>query len=144
MAEPGQFGLTPSVQDTICRGIECGLYLEDAVRAAGVDPHTYRDWLEKAENEDGPHAAEYHAFKDAVDAAQAQYQLHYLGTVRAAAESGPKGWTAAAWLLERRFPHKWGLRNRTELTGLDGAPVKIVFEFIRPKAEIEDSQDQDS
>jgi transposase len=139
-----EFSLTPSVQDRLCLAIKAGLYLEDACRVVGIDPHTYRDWLEKAEHEDGPHAAEYHAFKDAVEEAQAQYQLHYLNTVRAAAESGPKGWTAGAWLLERRFPHKWGLRNRTELTGPDGAPVKIVFEFIRPKAESEDDQAEDS
>jgi transposase len=33
-------------------------------------------------------------------------------------------WQAAAWILERRHPDRWGRRERVELTGRDGGPVE--------------------
>lgn len=136
-----EFALTTTVRDRICDAIGHGVYLEDALRLADVNVSAYYRWLEAAENEHGPHAAEYQAFKEAVEIAQAQYQAHYLGKIREAAE---RTWTAAAWLLERRWPQKYALRNRTELSGPDGQPVKIVFEFVKPKADSEDDQAEDS
>jgi hypothetical protein len=46
----------------------------------------------------------------------------WLAKIEAAANEG--AWQAAAWKLERRYPHEYG-RSAVEVSGRDGGAIKI-------------------
>lgn len=43
----------------------------------------------------------------------------------------------AAWFLERRYPREFALKNRVELTGEDGAPIRIEERASKLADEVE-------
>lgn len=57
-------------------------------------------------------------------------EVLHLGLVTRAAREDVRQWGAAAWLLERRFPERWGRRDQVEHTGRGGGPieVRVVYE----------------
>ena len=82
---------------------------------AGIARSTYYSWLSR-----GRHARESHAsgltlspkekpfldFLDSVERASIAPEIGALRIIQRAADGG--SWRAAAWFLERRYPHKWG------------------------------------
>jgi hypothetical protein len=64
-------------------------------------------------------------FAVAVHDALSEYE-HGLVSRIDAAGNDPKLWKALAFILENRFPKKWGKAARVELTGKDGGPIKVV------------------
>ena len=58
----------------------------------------------------------------AVEKGLADAMMQALDMVQSAMKDGK--WQAAAWLLERRWPEKFG-RQRHEITGADGGPVEV-------------------
>jgi transposase-like protein len=122
--------LSPKVQQTICQAIETGTTLEIAARAAGIGARTLDEWLqhgryELQENPDaeGPCAD----FVRAVSVASAKFEGDCLAIIQDAA---PKNWTAAAWLLERKFPERYAKVDRLRVSGdeTNDQPVKISDE----------------
>lgn len=95
--------------------LEEGAYLEPAAFAVGITPSTLFDWLAKGRSEP-PHTAEHRFFSEAVDAAVGSAEVRLMLDSKL---GGPKG-KASAFVLERRFPGKWG--RRLAITGADGAP----------------------
>jgi len=81
--------------------------------AGGIDQDTFIQWLRR-----------YPDFADAVKAAEADAELAMVERVRTAANDQ---WQAAAWWLERKMKRDWS--NRQEITGEDGAPVRIAVRF---------------
>jgi hypothetical protein len=63
-------------------------------------------------------------FLEAIEKASAQLQLAMLSKITAAAENSTQQWTAAAWILERRWPSEYG-RDRSPATA--GSTVSIAF-----------------
>ena len=63
----------------------------------------------------------YLEFFGAVTKGAADGEMAAAARIHAASQTT---WQAAAWLLERRYPDKWGARHRLEHTGKDGGPVK--------------------
>lgn len=59
-------------------------------------------------------------FSDAYKKASNEAELRALARIT---EHGKKEWQAAAWLLERRNPERWG-RRRLEVVGNAGGPVE--------------------
>lgn len=101
--------LNPALQETICKSLSIGNYLETAAAVSGVSKSTVYDWLkrgarEKAEGKKSP----YTAFSDAVEKAQAQGEQRLVLIIAKASE---EHWQAAAWHLERKYPSKWGRRD---------------------------------
>src|SRR5580658_5839288 len=110
--------LTPDIQEKILTVIKLGAYRTAACDFAGISPETLRNWMRRGENEgEGP----YVEFAAAIKQAEASACLKALGTIRTAMESQ---WQAAAWFLERKRPKEWGKRERHELTGKDGGPIR--------------------
>jgi len=81
--------LTEAVQAVIVDAIRCGNYLETAAACAGIHKQTFYDWLRKGASAQEPNI--YSNFSDAVT-------------------------RAMAWLLERRFPRRWGRKEYLEST----------------------------
>jgi hypothetical protein len=115
-----QTKLTPELQDRILAALRAGNYQETAAVYGGISRDTFYYWLERGRDE--PESI-YSDFSDAVEKAKADAEVRDVALIDKAAHDG--SWQAAAWKLERKFPNKWGRVNRTEISGPDGAPVKV-------------------
>jgi len=118
MARPTK--LTPEVQERIITALRAGNYQETAARYAGISEATFYDWMARGREEPGSAFAE---FLEAVEKAKSDAEVRDLYLIDQAAQTG--SWQAAAWKLERKFPHKWGRVNRTEISGPEGKPVQV-------------------
>jgi hypothetical protein len=118
MARPTK--LTPEVQERIITALRAGNYQETAARYAGISEATFYDWMARGREEPGSVFAE---FLEAVEKAKSDAEVRDLYLIDQAAQTG--SWQAAAWKLERKFPHKWGRVNRTEISGPEGKPVQV-------------------
>ena len=104
--------LSPQVQDLILAAVSVGTTLESAADLAGVSPQTVREWRRRGKGQDDRPATEpYTTFAKLLDKAEASFEIKALGALEKAARNGQ--WRASAWLLERRFPGRWGRKPRT-------------------------------
>lgn len=107
---PGRHTLcTPERTAIICEALEGGAYLATAAALAGLHPDTVYKWLKRGAEGEEPYAT----FASAVESAQATGEKRLLDLIRAAAAE-PKHWQAAAWMLERKFPDRYGRKMRVE------------------------------
>ena len=126
--------------------------IEPAARVCGVPPQTVRGWLARGENRHSqgrPSTPEYVAFVADIEKALGQWECGRLAGIVAAGKQ-PRHWTANAWLLERRWPERYGRRTRVDASGtltmvqLDAhflGVVKLVERYVpehRRKAELAD------
>lgn len=112
--------LTPEVQERIVTAIRAGNYQETASLYAGISEATFYGWMDRGRNEPG---SIYSEFMEAVEKAKAAAEIRDVVLIDKAAQDG--SWQAAAWKLERKFPHKWGRMVRAEVSGPEGAPIKV-------------------
>lgn len=85
--------MTQPVIDGILRAVAEGMHPEAAARIQGIDAAALR--MHKSRNPD---------FVTALEKAEAQAESGWLSRIIAHAD---KQWTAAAWLLERRYRERW-------------------------------------
>ena len=122
--------LTPEVQATIVNALAAGTYLETAASAAGVERHTLNAWLKNgAQCKSGVQRE----FSTAIKKALASAELRFGATIAIASQSQ---WQAAAWMLERRYPARWGRIERHEMTGEGGGAIEIRVRFDPPPGAI--------
>lgn len=102
--------LTPALQQQICDSVRAGNWLETAAQAAEIDRDTLFAWKRKgrADLEAGRTNSIYAQFVNAIARAEAECEAASLARICKAAE---RDWRAAAWLLERRVPDHWVLRQ---------------------------------
>jgi len=122
--------LTPKVSDAICDAVRAGNYADAAASAGGVSKSTMYGWLSRGKDEQAwideghpPRKAEsvYLDFLDAFTRAEDAAEREAVGIWR---DQMPNDWRAAKEFLARRHSERWGDRQRMELTGKDGGPVK--------------------
>ena len=112
--------LTPQVQARIVQAIVGGNDITVAAAYAGIGKTTFYEWLERGRKaKTGPFAD----FADAIQKAQADAETRNVALIAKAAQEGT--WTAAAWWLERKYPERWGRKERHEVTGRDGGDMMI-------------------
>ena len=112
--------LTPELQATIVAYVRGGGYVETAASAAGIDKTTLYDWLKRGAVEPGI----YREFSNAVQKAMGESEMTDVARINKAASEGQ--WQASAWRLERKFPARWGRKDRIEHSGADGGPIKAT------------------
>lgn len=105
------------------RAIKLGCTVDAAADYAGVHRTTVWAWMRGGREGKSP---AHVAFAEAVDKAMADFRVAALARIHLASNDW---WQAAAWLLERRFPEEFALRNRLELTGRGGEPVQVVVRY---------------
>lgn len=126
--------LTPQTAAIIVRALQSGCYRETAAQHAGIGISTFYRWLEVGEadyeaNIDSPHRELW----DAIKKAEADAEVAAVALIRRAAG---ETWQAAAWLLERKNPGRWGRRERHEHTGANGGPITVTdLSWLRVPAE---------
>lgn len=108
----------PGVLERLVTALQAGSYREQAALHAGISVSTFYRWMkegEAAEADEIPASkSRAREIREAVQNAEASGELHLLATIKAAA---PKSWQAAAWILERKYPNKWGRFDRVEHSG---------------------------
>jgi hypothetical protein len=111
--------LTPEVIREFQRLLPTVLYLETVADYLALDRTTIRKWIRRGAKEakriqrprskPKPKEALYLEFFLTYKKGLAEGQIYDLGIIKKASE---KQWTAAAWRLERRFPHLYGSDRR--------------------------------
>jgi hypothetical protein len=109
--------LTDEVQRCLVEALRNGAYRETACVGAGIRPATLRAWLRRGLEET---SGRYHALAEALWAAEGEFEARLVAKVESAAD---RDWRSGAWLLERRFPKRWG--QRVQL-----GPEQVFNEFF--------------
>jgi transposase len=89
--------MTPENCAAVIRAVKMGLHPDRAAEAAGVSRSTMR-----------AHRRRNEGFATQIKEAEAFAEQDALGKIIKHSDSQ---WTAAAWLLERRFPERWARRD---------------------------------
>lgn len=114
--------LTPHASETICEHVRAGLYLKQAAAAVGIHPSTLHAWTAKGEQAT---RGIYREFRDSIKKAEADFEASCLARIQRAADDGT--WTAAAWMLERRWPGRWGRRVEADAEAPDRNEGAVTF-----------------
>ena len=150
--------INPTIQAELVKMIQAGNYMETAAAFVGISISTMRDWIRRGEREaqrfiDEPRArpikseTPFLEFSAAIKKAQAAAEIRDVIIIGDAAR---ESWQAAAWRLERKYPEKWGRKDRHEVSGPSGGPVQIEeireklyrkFSDIKPEPEPEKMQE---
>jgi predicted aldo/keto reductase-like oxidoreductase len=112
--------LTPELQEELVKVIRAGNYIETACAYVGINKTTFYDWLKRGAREKerlakNPNArpkkseAPFVELSNAIEKALAQAEIRDVAIIGKAAE---ENWQAAAWRLERKFPERWGRKER--------------------------------
>lgn len=127
MARPEK--LTPEVQKAIVTAIELGATYDLAARYAGITYQTFCNWMTAAET---AKTGKFVEFAEGVAEAEGRAVVGWLEKIEQAAGNG--NWQAAAWKLERRYPHSYG-RQVQELqhSGTVGIAVTEIEVMLTPE-----------
>lgn len=131
--------LTPVVIEAIEAGVRKGLGAEQAGEVLGIDAQTVYEWLARGEGRHSqrPAAPIYAEFAERIRRAEAQNEAAKLDILTRAGEGGivltertitfkdgrevhekvysKPEWQAAAWYLERKYPDRYGRRERWDM-----------------------------
>ena len=106
--EMSRYKYSQDVAMIICTYLRKGCTIEASCQAANISRSTYYKWLD-----------EIPEFKEFVNATESDVEATLLETIQSYGD-----WRAAAWVLERRYPQRWGQKreldvNVTKQTGTD-------------------------
>jgi transposase len=113
--------LTDEVERKLCDALRAGNHLEVAARYAGVSRSTLHRWLALADQQ--PADPRLEQFREAVEKAQADAEVHAVGVVRRSIAQGE--WRAALAYLERRYPQRWRRREQVQPEARDRQPDNV-------------------
>lgn len=128
--------LTLELADRLVQLLSAGNYVAVACREVGISRTLFYQWLDRGAS----HAArdlEYRELRDRVEHAQAQAEARNVAAIAAAAR---ENWQAAAWLLERMYPERWGktsVRLREQLAE-DAPPPAAPVDHDDPFREVDE------
>jgi hypothetical protein len=115
----------PELAERLATVIRAGVHVGTAAEAVGISPRTFRLWMSKAHTgqaRDRP----YRELRERVQRAQAESELRLVAHVGRAAS---RSWQAAAWLLERQHPERWGKPSRRQDEPRDEALAALSDPF---------------
>ena len=108
MARPSK--LNDEITQIICENIELGLSYNLTCQAAGISFDTFDNWMKSGAKGEQKKCADFYI---KVRASEAVCARNSLTTIRESALSG--SWSAAAWLLERRYSSDYGRKDNLNL-----------------------------
>lgn len=104
MARP--LKMTPERVHAVLDGLRLGLSRTIAANAVGISKSTIANWAVRSAD-----------FRQQLDQAEAEAERMLMGLiVGAAAKKLPTSWQAAAWILERTRPERYGQRSRMDMS----------------------------
>lgn len=90
--------LTNEMTNVICENIELGMSYRLACQSVNICPDTFSEWMKNGEAGEDEKFVEFH---NRVRHAESVCAKNCLLRIKEAFDAGT--WTAAAWLIERRF-----------------------------------------
>lgn len=115
-------GATPPRLDSpkmlhLLAALETGAHVREACRAGGIAERSLYRWLSQGEEENaqGEEGSPVWHIWQAVTLARTVPEVQALQAIQNAFHKRGQ-WRAAAWFLERRYPHRWGKNARPEDT----------------------------
>ena len=101
-----------------------GLSNGDIICALGIHESTFYRWIGNPKNK------LQRALSEGLKKEEAEFKQTLLTTIRAAALARNQYWTAAAWLLERKYPDEYGKAERQRDSAADEAAPRIVLGVV--------------
>ena len=102
--------------ERILEALSSGQTRRVAAACGGVSDDTLRRWI-MADTD----------LSLRVSAAESQAHIALVACIRNAADHD---WRAAAWLLERRDPANWSLRQQLAVHATTQEPMKVIVEYV--------------
>lgn len=106
VAHLGRVGRTTKLSDELVEELvqllNAGNYIGVACAAVGLSRRTFQVWMERGANES---EGALHAFRTKIEQSLARGEARNVAQIANAARAN---WQAAAWLLERQHPERWG------------------------------------
>lgn len=116
MARPTKY--TPETINKIVEAIKMGATYELAAGYASISEAQFYEWKKRKPE-----------FLEAIKKAEGVAAMLWLAKIEKASTEGE--WQAAAWKLERRYPHAYGKNvTQMEVTGKDGGPIELSVRDI--------------
>jgi len=109
--------LTPELQDKLVEYLSAGNYTCVACGLVGIHVSTFCRWMSIGEK---AKSGKYREFYEAIKKAEAAREATWIKYI----DSDPS-WQSKAWLLERRYPERWG-KKETRTIETD-KPIIIDF-----------------
>jgi hypothetical protein len=100
----------PEIIDKLCKELSTGVPLSTACKLAGVGLRSVKRWKQEARCGNEAYKPFWHAIKKAM----AKHEQELVNNIKTASLTQ---WQAAAWLLERCYPNKYGRRNNVSFNG---------------------------
>lgn len=113
--------LTKSVHNALVEACRNGAFRDQAASLAGVSRPTFNRWLREgrreSETEVPYETARYRELYEDVCAAESEWEQEILDRIQRTGMNtvSPHAWTANAWLLERKYPHRYGRTDRLQV-----------------------------
>lgn len=124
--------LTEEMVDTIVDLKRNGLNDKDIYEAIGVSHTSFYRWI------NNPQTKLQRALGERLKKAESDYKEELLNCIRDAAMAKNSFWTAAAWLLERKYPDQFS-QGRLEKKNPDMAPQIVLGVSVKPVEEDADN-----
>jgi hypothetical protein len=102
--------------ERILEALSSGQTRRIAAACGGVSDDTLRRWIQTDPE-----------LSLRVSAAESQAEMALVTCIRNAAGHD---WRAAAWLLERRDPANWSLRQQLAVHATTQEPMKVIVEYV--------------
>ena len=100
---------TPEAQEKVISAIRAGNYANVAAEYAGICERTLYRWLEKGRTaKKGP----YRTFWESMQRAESEAEVRAVAMVQKHMDDN---WQAAMTFLARRYPDRWGRKDRLSL-----------------------------
>ena len=115
--------LTIELSGLICGMIEAGNNLERSAIACGISKNTLDRWIKLGEKT-GAANKDFRDFAEAVERARATSEHYHIAQISRASS---RSWQAAAWLLERQYPERWGKVSERKQSSEEPAETKSTF-----------------
>lgn len=122
--------LTQEMVDEAVRLKADGLSNGDIICALGVHESTFYRWIGDPKNK------LQRALSEGLKKEEASFKRTLLTTIRSAALASHRNWTAAAWLLERKYPQEYGkAERRSDEDRAEAAPRIVLGVVAQPVQE---------
>ena len=116
--------LTPEKQERLCTAIRAGNYYQAACNYAGVHYASFRRWMAKGKK---AKQGRFRSFCEAIRKAEADAEVTIVAQWR---QQIPENWQAARDFLGRRFPERWGPKEKHDLHHSGGIALEVAEEIV--------------